>query len=140
MKTIKYSNKKKILAIDDSELILNFISKYLSKNYEVVTYQSSSAALKDLASCEVTADLIVTDYQIPDDLSGLEFTQQLREVDPLIPVMVLSGSCDINEKVECLRNGVIDFVNKPFNPSEFGARIENSLAMGPMLNTYRHAI
>ena len=133
-------NKPKIIAIDDSPMLINFLGNFLSKEYDVTTYMSTSEALKDLSEGKVQPDFILTDYYLGNDLTGLEFIQALKKVDPIIPVLVLSGSVDMHQKIECLKNGAVDFVSKPFNPMELDARIKNTLSVSPQLNQYRHAV
>jgi len=133
-------NKQVIVAIDDSQMILNFLKIYLGKEYEVITYTSTSSALNDLVSGNVNPDCILTDFYLGNDLTGLEFIKKLNEIDPMIPALVLSGSCDMNQKIDCLANGAVDFIQKPFNPMELRVRIKNALSIGPSLNHYRHAI
>ena len=133
-------NKPKIVAIDDSPMLVNFLKTFLSRDYEVTTYSSTSEALKDLSEGNVAPDCVLTDFYLGKDMTGLEFVQRLKEVDPIVPVLVLSGSCDMHQKINCLQNGAVDFVSKPFNPMELDARIKNALAVSPSLNIYRHAI
>ncbi len=129
-----------IVAIDDSPMILNFLKSYLSDSNEVITYQSTSTALEELSSGLVAPDCVVTDYYLGKDLTGLEFTMELKKVDPIIPVMILSGSCDTGQKIACLEQGAIDFMVKPFNPKELKARIRNALSTAPQVNGYFHAL
>lgn len=132
--------KPAVIVIDDSPMILSFLKSYLGKTYEVTTYSSTSEALEDLSEGRVDAECVLTDYHVEQDLTGLEFIQQLKEVDPIVPVLVLSGSVDINQRVKCLQNGAVDFVSKPFNPMELDARIKNAIAISPQLNQYRNAM
>lgn len=134
------TKKSKIIVIDDSPMLLKFLQSYLSEEYDVTAYSSTSEALKDLSEGRVAPDCILTDYYLGQDLTGLEFVQQLKEVDPIIPVLVLSGSVDMQQKIACLRNGAVDFVSKPFNPMELDARIKNAIAISPQLNQYRYAV
>ena len=141
MKTLNNTSDKSIIVvIDDSPMLVNFLRSFLRRTYKVVAYSSTSEALKDLSEGKISPDCILTDYYLGKDLTGLEFIQQLKNVDPIIPVLVLSGSVDMNQKIACLQNGAVDFVSKPFNPLELDARIKNALAFSPQLNYYQHAI
>lgn len=132
--------KATIVAIDDSPMILKFLTIYLEKEYEVHTYDSTLTALQHLSEGHVTPDCILTDFNLGNDLTGLQFTKELKKIDPIIPVLILSGSCDIDTKIKCLQEGAVDFVNKPFNPKELVARIQKALSISPQLNQYRDAI
>ena len=134
------TDKPHIVAIDDSPIILSFLSNFLKERFEVTTFRSTSEALKHLTEGIIMPDCVVTDYHLRNDLSGLEFTQELKQVDPILPVLVLSGSCNMNEKIQCLQSGAVDFVSKPFNPMELNVRIANAIALNPQRNQYRHAV
>ena len=100
MKTIKnISQKPNIIAIDDSPMLANFLKRFLTKDYNVTIYSSTSDALKDLSEGTISPDCIITDYYLGNDLTGLEFTKQLKEIDPIIPILFLSGSCDMNQSL-----------------------------------------
>ena len=121
------SKKPQLIAIDDSPTLANFLKIFLQKTYDVMIYKSTSQALEDIAAGFVTPDCIVTDYYLGNDTSGLDFILQLKQIDPITPVLVLSGSCDVNERIACLENGATDFISKPFNPKELEVRIKNAL-------------
>ena len=140
MKLHKHTDRKVLVAIDDSYMILHFLKQYLENDYEVITYSSSSEAVKDITSGKVNPDCILTDYYMPDELTGLDVIHKLNEAGSEVPIMVLSGSCDMNQKIECLTSGAVDFVNKPFNPGELEARIQNALAVSSNHQVYRHAV
>ncbi|MEM6523410.1 MAG: response regulator [Bacteroidota bacterium] len=132
--------KPHVVVIDDSLMLLKFLNVFLSKEYEVTSYTSTSDALNDLSEGCVSPDCILTDYYLGRDLNGLEFIQNLKAVNPTIPVLVLSGSVDMTEKIECLQNGAVDFISKPFNPIELDARLKNVLCNSSNVNYYRHAV
>ena len=134
------TERPEIMVIDDSQMIINFLKTYLGKAYHVIDYTSTSEALEDLAEGEVSPQFILTDFYLGNDLTGLEFIQSLKSFNSNIPVMVLSGSCDMNQKIKCLKSGAVDFVNKPFSPMELEARIKNELTVSSNLNYYRNAI
>jgi DNA-binding response OmpR family regulator len=115
--------KKSIVIIDDSIKILEFLSNYLSDTYTVHTYLKGSEAIKDIQTYQVNPDLILTDFHMPNDYSGMRVMEELVEQGNSFPFIILSGSCDINEKIGCIENGAYDFVEKPFNPKELEARI-----------------
>ncbi|NQZ77973.1 MAG: response regulator [Ekhidna sp.] len=136
----KTPRQQTLLLIDDSPMIRNFLQAFFSEEYTVLAYSSTSKALEDLSEGTVSPDCILTDFYLGKDLNGLEFVQTLKEIDPAIPVMILSGSCDMKQKVECLENGAADFVNKPFSPLELDARVRNILPVSANQIPYRNVI
>ena len=67
-------------------------------------------------------DLILLDLSLPD-MSGLEVLRQLRVGKVNTPVMILSGTAEIETKVKTLGGGADDYMTKPFHKDELVARI-----------------
>jgi two-component system, cell cycle response regulator CtrA len=67
-------------------------------------------------------DLILLDLSLPD-MSGLEVLRQLRVGKINTPIMILSGSSEIDTKVKTLGGGADDYMTKPFHKDEMIARI-----------------
>lgn len=132
-------SKATILAIDDSSMILNFLKGFLKKDFNVVAYSSTAEALEDIAVCAISPDCILSDYYLPSDLSGLEFLHRLKQIDPQIPLLFLSGSCDVDQTIKCLNRGAFDFIKKPFNPKELVARLNKAINSKGSKN-YRYAV
>jgi two-component system cell cycle response regulator CtrA len=67
-------------------------------------------------------DLILLDLNLPD-MSGMDVLRQLRVGKINTPVMILSGSSEIDTKVKTLGGGADDYMTKPFHKDELIARI-----------------
>ncbi|MDC7676224.1 response regulator transcription factor CtrA [Asticcacaulis machinosus] len=67
-------------------------------------------------------DLILLDLSLPD-MSGVEVLRQLRVGKINTPIMILSGTSEIDTKVKTLGNGADDYMTKPFHKDEMIARI-----------------
>lgn len=63
------------------------------------------------------AGVIITDINMPG-MSGLEFFNKIKEIDPDIPVILVTGHGDISMAVEAIRHGAYDFIEKPFSVDE----------------------
>src|SRR5690606_32149675 len=75
-------------------------------------------------------DLVLLDLMMPY-VSGLDILAELRH-DPATahtPVIVLTASTDRETRIEALRTGANDFLNKPIDPSELVPRVSNLLAL-----------
>ncbi|WP_251864526.1 sigma-54 dependent transcriptional regulator [Achromobacter sp. Marseille-Q4962] len=57
--------------------------------------------------------VVVTDLRMPD-IDGLQLFQRLRDIDPEIPVILITGHGDIPTAVQCMRDGAYDFLAKPY--------------------------
>ncbi len=67
-------------------------------------------------------DIIVLDLSLPD-MSGFDVLKQLRVARVNTPILILSGTADIDTKVRGLGTGADDYMTKPFNKDELIARI-----------------
>ncbi len=68
-------------------------------------------------------DVIVTDIEMPG-MSGLELIEQLREVDPSIPVIVMTAHASIDYAVTALRNNANEFLTKPVSSADLVAHVK----------------
>ncbi len=119
--------KNHILVIDDCQMMRNFVSQLLKKNYEVTSCESAESALSWL-NHHATPDLILTDYNLTD-MNGLELIRQVRKNNELeeTPIIMLSSVKDSSNRLKVLEAGANDYVTKPFHPRELELRIEHNI-------------
>jgi DNA-binding response OmpR family regulator len=117
--------KKTLLALDDELSILKILDFYFNKTYNVVAKQNGKEALEWMQQ-GVIPDVIIADVNMPE-INGLEFIKQIRSSGFFkdVPLIMLSGNEGSNDKIKCLKAGADDYLNKPFNPEELEARIDN---------------
>lgn len=123
------ATKTKILIVDDDRKLLRDLRSHLNKQgYEVATAEDGASALKLAHS--MSPDLVVLDINFPDSktsrsqtLDGVEVLRRLRENGD-VPVLMLSTTNISSVKVMALSIGADDYVSKPFELQELGARIE----------------
>ena len=112
---------KTILIIDDDMHIGDMLTEVLEReNYAVLRAYSGTEALMLLSS--KTPDLVLLDLMLPG-LSGEEVLPKIKN----IPVIVVSAKIDVDNKVDLLLGGAVDYVTKPFNAKELLARIAVAL-------------
>src|SRR3990170_5082573 len=101
-----------ILVVDDDEDILELIERHLSnKGYEVVTAYDGEQALPLLE--KVKFDLVITDLKMPK-IDGMEVLRKVKEKDPNIEVVILTGHGTMDTVIEALRDGgAFDYLQKP---------------------------
>ena len=108
---------KRILIIDDDIHIGNVLEETLSKEgYQIFRAYSGTEALFILSKSK--PDLVLLDLMLPG-LNGEDVLPKIRG----IPVIVVSAKVDIDNKVDVLLGGAVDYVTKPFNMRELLARI-----------------
>ncbi|RXZ77861.1 diguanylate cyclase [Paenibacillaceae bacterium] len=119
--------RSRLLVIDDDDVL----RAYLKRRLEADGYTVMEAADVDTGKKmirEYSFDLIILDL-IMSPRSGYELFEFLKD-DPTfkwLPLIVLSGSSNINDKVQCFYLGADDFVTKPFHYEELSARLYSML-------------
>ena len=126
-KTVGPSKRHKVLVIDDSLMILDFVEKILSEaNYDVVTAATAREGL--LATSEQNPDLILLDYLLPD-LRGDEVSSRLSQDQSTarIPVVFVSSFAADLEQTQSKSANVSGILNKPFTADLLLKAVEQHL-------------
>ena len=111
----------RVLLIEDEPAIATSISLMLKGQGIVVDTTDLGEEGIDLAK-SYDYDIILLDLNLPD-MPGFEVIKKLRNSKVATPIMVLSGLNELDGKIRAFSTGVDDYMTKPFNMSEFVARI-----------------
>jgi DNA-binding response OmpR family regulator len=119
--------KKKILIIDDISEFRRLTKAILLNKYDVESAENGIDALSLLQNGNIP-DLIVCDLLMPV-LGGKDFVEQIKSSGAFkdIPVIILSSIDKSDEKIKLINMGANDYLEKPYNPAELLARIDNLL-------------
>ena len=121
-----------LIIIDDEKDVRDSLEQMFSiEGFNVLSFGSAKAALVEINTH--FNGVIISDIRMPD-MDGLEFLKQIRNLDRLTPVILITGHGDVKLAVESLKLGATDFFEKPFDPKELlyqtkllhGQRIEIS--------------
>ena len=113
-----------ILAVDDLQENRELVARNLSRSgHIVITAASGEEALKALEQSDV--DVVLLDLLMPG-MDGREVLRRIKEHPEwrATPVIVISGSQDMDGIIECIEAGADDYLFKPFNPVLLQARIK----------------
>jgi adenylate cyclase len=113
-----------ILAVDDLQENRELIARYLSRSgHMVVTAASGEEALRTLEQTDV--DVVLLDLMMPG-MDGREVLHRIKDHPEwrATPVIVISGSQDMDGIIQCIEAGADDYLFKPFNPVLLQARIK----------------
>jgi two-component system response regulator HydG len=115
----------RILVADDHDAVREGMVLSLTRlGHEVQGVRGGAEAIA--AYRKRPADVVVTDLRmVPVD--GIEVVRRLREADPEATVLVVSAHGTIPVAVEAMREGAIDFIEKPFSPEVLRARVEKAV-------------
>ena len=114
------SKKPKILIVDDEQLYRHLVKVNLeSEGYEVISAANGEECL-DLVSNK-HPDMVILDVMMPK-LNGFETLDRIRQFSE-VPVIMLTGKHEEQDRVQGLNAGADDYVTKPFSATELIARV-----------------
>lgn len=120
-----------ILIVDDDKNIRYSLRRLLEQEEQVVTEATSGEeALKLLAEHDYS--LILLDIQMRG-LSGLETLNEIKKMNPHIPVIMLTAFGTTQNAIEAIKRGAFEYILKPFNPDELRKIIESSQEVSRMM-------
>ena len=103
--------RRKLLIIDDDTLVRRSVAVYLDDSgfevFEAVDATQLSSAIED-----AQPDLVITDLRMPG-ADGLQVLQQIKQAQPFLPVILMSGAGSLGDVVRALRYGASDYLIKP---------------------------
>jgi len=120
--------RAKILICDDEKSIIEVLKTILSEHYDVVAAEKGEEAI-ELFKKE-SPDLIILDVSMPV-LTGFEVLDRIKDYlgEKYIPVIFLTASIKIDDKLRALHGGAVDYLVKPVSADELIARIQNFLEL-----------
>ena len=124
------ADKKSIVAVDDSWLMLKLLEKLLSEEYAYVGFSKGMRALKYLKDAS-TPDLIILDIDMPE-IDGYEMLEMIREKEELkeVPVLFLTSNNDKEHVVKAVEGGANDYTIKPIEEEVFMNKVRRLLKEG----------
>ncbi|MDA8088605.1 MAG: diguanylate cyclase [Nitrospiraceae bacterium] len=117
---------EKILIADDIPANIKMIGEMLKGSYEVLVATNGERAIK--LACECMPDLVLMDVMMPE-VDGITACKRLKAVRETadIPVIFITASNEEEDIVKGFAAGGMDYITKPFNPTELHARIRTHL-------------
>ena len=115
------TDRKQILIIEDEPDIVRGLEDALE--FEGFQVHSASTGEQGIALAkESQPDCVLLDLMLPDD-NGYRVCEQLRVLDPIVPIIMLTAKVQEADKIRGLEVGADDYVTKPFSVAELIARI-----------------
>lgn len=114
-----------ILIIDDEKAIRKTLSEILSyEGYKIDDAENGEEGLKKLK--EKNYDAVLCDIKMPK-VDGIEFLEKSKEINPDVPIIMISGHGTIETAVEAVKKGAFDYVAKPPDLNRLLITIRNAL-------------
>jgi len=111
----------KFLVVDDSSTMRRIIKNSLKRiGFEDIDEAENGAeGLNKLSG----VDIILTDWNMPE-MDGLEFVKRVRAQNASIPILMVTTNAAKDDIVEALKNGVNNYIVKPFTPETLKEKID----------------
>ncbi|MBX8465333.1 MULTISPECIES: response regulator transcription factor [unclassified Deinococcus] len=122
-----------VLIVDDDPAILEILRTYLSAEGHTVLEARTGPDARDLLA---RADVAVIDWMLPG-LSGVQLARDARRAGLTVPLLMLTGRGEEEDKLRGLDGGVDDYVVKPFSPREVTARVRALLRRAGVQTAFR---
>lgn len=125
----------KVLIIDDEKDICYLISEILQdEKFVTESALNSSEAIKKLETFR--PDLIILDVWLGpnSELDGIELLKKLIIINPIIPVIIISGHGTVDMAVNAIKNGAYDFIEKPFNSEKIIILSKRAIESAKLVN------
>jgi two-component system, cell cycle sensor histidine kinase and response regulator CckA len=130
--------KRKLLVVDDEQLILRIISDIFSnEGYDVFTAINCDRALQLLK--EVSFNIILSDIRMPEK-NGIDLLEKIREFNPDIPVILMTGFASLETAVEAVKHGAYDYLTKPLDFNKLKSNIRHAAEKYDLLKDNRRLI
>ncbi len=118
-------SKGEIFVVDDDPAVRETLSIVLSgAGYQVICFADGAALLA--VTRNQSPVCILLDVNIPGR-SGLDILKELHGEDYPAPIFMMSGQGDIPMAVNAIKNGALDFIEKPFSGKEIIARVDEAI-------------
>lgn len=125
MPTASMPSKLSVLLVEDDPVLqLGCVQALQLADVPVRAFDSVEAVLPHLSAG--FEGIVVTDMRLPG-ASGLALIEELADMDPDLPVVMITGHGDVTLAVQAMRSGAYDFITKPFSPEQLVEVVQRAL-------------
>ena len=105
------------LVVDDEEVFLETLVKRLHKrNIDTTGVPSGEAALEIME--KKLFDVVILDVKMPGGMDGIETLREIKKIQPLAEVLLLTGHASVETSIEGMKLGAFDYLMKPIKLEE----------------------
>src|ERR1700690_702419 len=123
--TASVRTKGRILIVDDELVVRDSLGKWFaSEGYSARPVGGAREALEVIQQAEF--DIALLDIKMPG-MDGMELQARLREADPELTVIMMTGYASVDTAVQALKQGAYDYITKPVDPDELSHLVANAL-------------
>jgi CheY-like chemotaxis protein len=115
----------RVLFVDDSDEVRKSFRRMLVADGHRVREASNGIEATALMAME-ELDLVISDVHMPD-MNGVELLKRVHEIDPDLPVLLLSGDPDLESAMRAVEYGAVEYLAKPVELAKFQASVRHAL-------------
>jgi nitrogen regulation protein NR(I) len=116
----------KLLIVDDEKTVRYSFKRMFESDYEVISAENGSSALRILDSHHNSIDMIFLDVRMPG-MNGIEVLKKIKERTRNMPVVVMTAFGDSDSAIEAMKEGAFDYLIKPFEDGQLKEVIEKAI-------------
>ncbi|MAA64295.1 MAG: DNA-binding response regulator [Alteromonadaceae bacterium] len=118
-------NNETVYVVEDDEAVRDSLELLLkSADHDVSTYPTANAFLEKYS--EEMAGCIVLDIRMPG-MDGMELQRRLNQKNSILPIIFVTGHGDVPMAVDAMKQGAVDFIQKPYREEDLLKKIEQAL-------------
>jgi len=111
-----------VLVVDDEEdFVETLVNRLKKRTIDAVGAPSGEDALELLGNREF--DVVILDIKMPGGMDGIETLKEIKKIQPLSEVILLTGHASVESSIEGMRCGAFDYVLKPIKLEELFPKI-----------------
>jgi two-component system, NtrC family, response regulator HydG len=119
------STRGKVLIVDDELVVRDSLDRWFaSEGYTTRAVGSGKEALSAISEAEY--DVALLDIKMPG-MDGMELQSRLRDIDPELMVIIMTGYATVETAVQALKKGAYDYITKPVDPDELSHLIGKAM-------------
>lgn len=119
------NHRQVVLVVDDDRHVLESVSMLLdAADIDVLTAQNAEEAIRKYRQNKI--DCVLSDIKMPG-ISGIELLKELHDIDPEIPVILMTAYADIDVSIDAIQKGAFDFIIKPYKPAYLILAVKKAL-------------
>jgi EAL domain-containing protein (putative c-di-GMP-specific phosphodiesterase class I) len=126
-----------VLVVDDEALVLDVIARTLEGTFDVTACSAGAQALAEIEKGSFSA--VVCDINMPN-MNGLELLRAVRDLDPDLPVLLVTGQPTWEGAAQAIEYGVFRYLPKPFNLDDLRETVKQATQLYRLARLKREAI
>jgi putative two-component system response regulator len=128
----------KILIVDDDPLVLESTSSLIRMwGYETVACRSAEEAMEEYIKGGIC--LVLSDIKMPG-ISGVELLGMISDINPDIPVILMTAYAELTIAIDAIRKGAFDFIIKPYNPESLQHAVKKGIRFRQLIELEKNHI